>query len=1173
MKRSLFPHDEKRVSEPNYLSLGRFGLEVKKAVQLGPTALLLFVISFSNAYANDLVNGGSVDGAISVSGQTDQWFFTGTAGELVTLTVADTSNELFDPEITVFSPSGVLLSSTSAFQAATLYNVALTETGTYSVSIRDGATNGRTQTGLYRVHLAKSKNTNELGTLIDGGFVSESITLGDLDTWQFEATVGELVTLTVADTSSALFDPEISIYSPDGALFARTNDFHAGIIYNGEITQTGTYVVMVNDGPTNGRSQTGDYQVHFAKSINSNEHGTLVNGGFVTESISIGDTDTWRFVAEPGELVTLTVADISNELFDPELSVYTPDGNLFARTNDFHAGMIYAAEISQAGTYVVMVNDGATNGRSQTGDYQVQFAKSSTANEHGELVNGGFVEESITLGDLDTWVFDATSNQLLTLTVADLSSALFDPEISVFAPDGSLFARTNDFHAGMLYNADISQSGRYVVMINDGATNGRSQGGDYQVHLAKSVNTSEHGEISNASFVEETITLGDLDTWTFDAQAGELATLTVADTSGALFDPQISVYSLDGRLVSTAGGFASGIIFNIDITESGTYVVMVNDGATNGRSQGGTYQVHLAKSIGSNEHGQLFGSGTFDETTTLGDLDTVTFFASEGDQISLRMEDLNLALFDPHLVVYTPDGRYFTQASGFTNATLNDLSLPQTGVYVVLMKDGTTNGSSQSGDYRLHFNLPDLPPDPEEPVAVITAPAQVFKNSTIELNGSASFDPDDSPEPLSFSWQLIDVPQGSTITDVAIDETNPALASLVGDLSGIYRVELTVDDGLLSDSTVAEVTVLNRAPIADAGLDQQANEGDSVELDGFASSDPDGDVITYQWQILSVPAGSSVNQLPGDTLPNPVFVADVDGTFEFSLTVSDGEDSSQEDRVSVTVLPGNLAPQARIELEGDTFEVGETVALNGSNSSDPDQGPAPLSYQWSVISTPAESALTTNDILNRTSVLASLVPDVEGVYVFALRVDDGDLSSDAEIDVNVTQIIVENRPPIADAGEDMTFVLGEEVQLDGSASSDPDLGPEPLGFSWSFTTLPTDSVLGNENIVGSDADLASFLPDVVGTYVIDLLVSDGAESGVDTDSLRVTILPPEPQRCDMDNSSSIDRLDITMIIARRNTPASTEDDPADWDGDGSITVLDIRGCALACDLPRCQTAN
>ena len=50
--------------------------------------------------------------------------------------------------------------------------------------------------------------------------------------------------------------------------------------------------------------------------------------------------------------------------------------------------------------------------------------------------------------------------------------------------------------------------------------------------------------------------------------------------------------------------------------------------------------------------------------------------------------------------------------------------------------------------------------------------------------------------------------------------------------------------------------VANTPPIADAGPDQTALIGDTVELDGSGSTDADGDELTFAWSLTLVPAGS-----------------------------------------------------------------------------------------------------------------------------------------------------------------------------------------------------------------------------------------------------------------------------------------------------------------------------
>jgi uncharacterized protein YjdB len=91
----------------------------------------------------------------------------------------------------------------------------------------------------------------------------------------------------------------------------------------------------------------------------------------------------------------------------------------------------------------------------------------------------------------------------------------------------------------------------------------------------------------------------------------------------------------------------------------------------------------------------------------------------------------------------------------------------------------------------------------------------------------------------------------------------------------------------------------NSPPVANAGSDQTVSEGDTVTLDGNESNDPDGDPLTFVWSFSSKPAGSAASLLD-PTTANPTFVADLPGTYEIQLIVSDGYEFSSADVVQIT---------------------------------------------------------------------------------------------------------------------------------------------------------------------------------------------------------------------------------------------------------------------------------
>jgi len=92
-----------------------------------------------------------------------------------------------------------------------------------------------------------------------------------------------------------------------------------------------------------------------------------------------------------------------------------------------------------------------------------------------------------------------------------------------------------------------------------------------------------------------------------------------------------------------------------------------------------------------------------------------------------------------------------------------------------------------------------------------------------------------------------------------------------------------------------------------------------------------------------------------------------------------------------------------------------------------------------------------------------------------------------------------NQPPTADAGADQNVPTAATVQLDGSASSDPE--SDPLTYSWSLTT-PAGSTasLSDPNIVNP-----TFVADVDGDYVATLVVNDGtSDSAPDSATITAT---------------------------------------------------------------------
>jgi len=83
-----------------------------------------------------------------------------------------------------------------------------------------------------------------------------------------------------------------------------------------------------------------------------------------------------------------------------------------------------------------------------------------------------------------------------------------------------------------------------------------------------------------------------------------------------------------------------------------------------------------------------------------------------------------------------------------------------------------------------------------------------------------------------------------------------------------------------------------------------------------------------------------------------------------------------------------------------------------------------------------------------------------------------------------------NKAPVGDAGSARVARVGTAIQLDGSASQDAD--GDTLSYAWTLTSKPAAS---NVSLTDSTSAKPGLTPDVPGTYVATLVVSDGKAAG------------------------------------------------------------------------------
>jgi len=369
------------------------------------------------------------------------------------------------------------------------------------------------------------------------------------------------------------------------------------------------------------------------------------------------------------------------------------------------------------------------------------------------------------------------------------------------------------------------------------------------------------------------------------------------------------------------------------------------------------------------------------------------------------------------------------------NSALARFVAPDVGVGGTLLTFQLTvsNGSGKSDKDTtrvrvLHSNDP--------PMADSGDDQTVDEETTVTLDGSNSYDPDPG-DSITYKWEQIGGSSTVELTGANSAKASFTAPNVLNDTKLDFQLTVTdSSDSSDTDRTSVNVRGDNDPPIAEAGPNQNVNEGSLVILNGSNSYDSDlGDTITYQWIQTG---GNPTVTLNGANTATPSFTAPnvrVEGaSLTFKLTVTDLGRLEDSDTTVVNVSFVNQPP---IADAGPNQTMGEQteVTLDGSNSSDPDQGDGIKSYRWRQTAGPLVTL--SNPQAKKPTFKA---PNVVGSrsLTFELTVTDfGGLQSSDTTIVNVTG---DNDPPTAKAGIDQTVEENTIVALDGSTSFDPDGG-------------------------------------------------------------------------------------------------------------------------------------
>jgi C1A family cysteine protease len=238
--------------------------------------------------------------------------------------------------------------------------------------------------------------------------------------------------------------------------------------------------------------------------------------------------------------------------------------------------------------------------------------------------------------------------------------------------------------------------------------------------------------------------------------------------------------------------------------------------------------------------------------------------------------------------------------------------------------------------------------------------------------------------------------------------------------------------------------------------------------------------------------------------------------------------------------PVDIGPEPPSADAGPNQSVteGQTVTLDGTGSSDSDGTIA--GYQWRRVSGPTVS-LSGANTAQPSFTAPNLTTASDATLVFELTVtDNDDLTASDRVRVTVTW---SNDAPTARAGADDEVVEGAQVNLDGTASADPE--GEALTYRWVQIRGP------EVTLVDAAASLASFTAPNLTTaadarLVFRLTVTD-PRGASDTDQVAITVgWENDPPVADAGENRRVDEGAVVGLDAGGSTDTEGQIERFEW---------------------------
>ncbi len=290
----------------------------------------------------------------------------------------------------------------------------------------------------------------------------------------------------------------------------------------------------------------------------------------------------------------------------------------------------------------------------------------------------------------------------------------------------------------------------------------------------------------------------------------------------------------------------------------------------------------------------------------------------------------------------------------------------------------------------------------EPPIAAAGGPYTSPEGSTIAFDASNSNDPDGTIVNYEWDWQndgVYDV----TTTSAIYNYTYP------NDFIGQARLRVTDNDGG-TNTNLANVTITNVNPTANAGGPYQGMPDEDIQCQGSGTDPGIDDVLTYEWDLDF----DGIFETNGQNVPVKFSTG---GIYQIVLCVSDDDDGNGLDTTTV-----QIASEPPVVSPIPSQTVNEGIPFNPIQLDeyvyDPDNSDADISWQVH-----GNKNLNVTIDANRVATLSPVNPDWYGSETITFVASDpSQLKDSTSTTFTINNI---NDPPVISPIADQTTKEGE----------------------------------------------------------------------------------------------------------------------------------------------------